>query len=186
MSDESGSEFSNRGPEAAAGADDYVRLCLELLGDRDPFAVQEATVDELRRLTAGLSRQELTRREAPGKWSILQVVCHLADTEIVYGYRMRLILAEDDPDVPAYDQDLWAENLGYQESDLGTALDELEAGRDSTLRLLRRLDEGQWRRKGRHAERGLESVRHIFRLLAAHDLIHLRQIRRIRLAHGLG
>lgn len=178
--------FSNSAGGAQDGADEYVRLCLELLGDRDPFVVQEATVGELRRLTAGLSDEELTRREGPGKWSILQVVRHLADTEIVYGYRLRLILAEDDPDVPAYDQDQWAENLGYQDADLETTLDELETGRKSTLRLLRGLDAAQWQRSGRHAERGLESVRHIFRLLAAHDLIHLRQIRRIREAHGFG
>lgn len=161
-------------------------MCLELLGEREPFSVQEGTVGELRRLTGGLSREDLTRPEAPGKWSVLQVVCHLADTEIVYGYRMRLILAEDDPDVPAYDQDLWADNLGYQEADLAATLDELVTARGGTLRLLRGLDEGQWQRRGRHAERGLESVRHIFRLLAVHDLIHLRQIERIRAAHGIG
>jgi hypothetical protein len=114
------------------------------------------------------------------------VVRHLADTEIVYGYRTRLILAEDTPQIPGFDQDLWAANLGYQEVDLAETLDELEAARKGSLRLLRRLGEAQWERFGHHSERGEESVRQIFRLLAAHDLVHRRQISRIRQAHGLG
>jgi hypothetical protein len=176
--------FANSASDAAAGAADYVARCLALLGDRDPFAVQEATPGLLRQAVAGLGRAALTRPEAPGKWSILQVVRHLADTEIVYGYRLRLILAEDEPAIPGYDQDLWAGRLGYPEEDPEASLDELETARRGTLRLLRRLDEAQWRRAGLHAERGRETVRDVFRLLAAHDLIHLRQIERIRAAHG--
>jgi len=185
MSD-SGERFSNSAGDAGAGAAEYVRACLELLGDRDPWAVQAELVPELRRLTAGLSREEMARPEGAGKWSILEVVRHLADTEIVYGYRMRLILAEDDPQIPGYDQDLWARALGYQEADLEATLLELEAARAGSLRMLRGLGEAQWERAGHHAERGRETVRGIFRLLAAHDLIHRRQIQRIRDAHGLG
>ncbi len=178
--------FSNPATSATAGAAAYVAAALDLLGDRDPIEVQEATPALLRQAVAGLDRDALTRPEAPGKWSILQVVRHLADTEIVYGYRIRLILAEDRPAIPGYDQDLWTANLGYQDEDLEASLEEMETARRGTLRLLRRLDDAQWERAGLHAERGRETVRGIFRLLAAHDLIHLRQIDRIRAAHAAG
>ena len=177
--------FANPAAGAASNAAEYVRRLLELLGDRDPFAVQEELVQALREEVAGLSRDELTRPEAPGKWSVLEVVRHLADTEIVCGYRLRLILAEDSPAIPGYDQDAWARNLRYREADLEGSLRELEALRAGNLALLRTLDEAAWQRSGHHSERGEESVRQIFRLVAAHDLLHRRQIRRIKAAHGL-
>lgn len=178
--------FSNPSAGASAGAADYIRRLLALLGDRDPFAVQESLVPSLREEVEGMSADELKRPGAPGKWSVLEVVRHLADTEIVYGYRMRLILAEDSPAIPGYDQDAWARNLRYRDADLESALRELEVLRAGDLALLRTLDEAAWERSGHHSERGEESVRQIFRLLAAHDLVHLRQIRRIKAAHGAG
>ena len=178
--------FANPASEATAKAAEYVRRLLELLGDRDPFAVQEELVPALRSEVAGLSREELTRPEAPGKWSVLEVVRHLADSEIVTGYRIRLILAADSPPIPGYDQDAWARSLRYHAADLEGALRELEALRAGNLALLGTLDEAGWERSGHHSERGEESVRQIFRLVAAHDLVHRRQIRRIKAAHGLG
>jgi len=177
--------FANPASQATANAAEYVRRLLELLGDRDPFAVQEELVPALRAEVAGLSRDELTRPEMPGKWSVLEVVRHLSDSEIVTGYRIRLILAEDSPAIPGYDQDAWARNLRYREADLEASLRELEALRAGNLALLRTLDEEEWARSGRHSERGEESVRQLFRLVAAHDLVHRRQIRRIKAAHGL-
>ena len=178
--------FANPASAATANAADYVRRLLELLGEREPFEVQEGMMAALRAEVAGLSHEELTRPEAPGKWSTLEVVRHLADTEIVYGYRIRLILAEDSPAIPGYDQDAWARNLRYREADLEASLRELEVLRAGNLALLRNLDEAAWERSGHHSERGEESVRQIFRLVAAHDLVHRRQIRRIKAAHGLG
>ena len=133
--------FANPASDASANAAEYVRRLLELLGERDPFEVQEGMVAALRMEVAGLSHEELTRPEAPGKWSVLEVVRHLADTEIVYGYRMRLILAEDSPAIPGYDQDAWAQNLRYREADLEGSLRELEVLRAGNLALLRTLDE---------------------------------------------
>jgi len=176
--------FANSSQDAKDSAATYISSLLALLGDRDPFTVQEQTPTLLRKRTAGLDRATLTRPEAPGKWSVLAVVRHLADTEIVYGYRVRLTLAHDEPEIPGYDQDLWAKRLGYADEDLAATLDELETARRGTLRLLRGLSEEQWERAGHHAERGRETVRQIFRLLAAHDLVHLRQIDRILAAHA--
>lgn len=179
------SAFSNDAAGAQASAQAYVRALLDLLGDRDPLAVQAALLDRLREAVDGLDGQALRRPEAPGKWSILEVAAHLADSELVYGYRMRLILAEDTPAIPGYDQDAWASKLRYNEADLDLLLDQLAAQRTANLALLRSLSEEEWERTGLHSERGVESVRQIARLLAAHDLVHLRQIDRIKRAHGI-
>lgn len=183
MSDRSG-RFGNPGGQAAEAAGEYTRALLELLGDRDPFEVQEELLPALEELTSGLSDDELRQPEAPGKWSIVEVVQHLADSEIIYGYRMRLIVAHDRPALPGYDQDLWADRLRYREVAFEDAVGQLRDVRRVNLRWLRTLEPGEWEREGVHGERGVESVRHVFELLAAHDLVHRRQVERIRTAIG--
>jgi len=102
--------FSNR-PGADQGA--YITGLLELLGDRDPLAVLAATPGEVRRSLEGVPEDELRRPEAPGKWSRLQVAAHLADSEVAIAWRLRLTIAQDRPPLTGYDQDAWAERLGY-------------------------------------------------------------------------
>ncbi len=163
----------------------YVTALLDLLGDRDPMDVLRETPDVLRAAVASLDDTPLRTREAEGKWSVVHVVEHLADSEAVYGYRLRSILTEDEPDLPGYDQDRWAELLRYAEGDAVEAAEVFGLLRRRTLRLLAALREEEWERAGQHGERGRESVRHIVRLLAAHDLAHLRQIERIKRAVGV-
>jgi len=170
---------------APASTVEYIESLLDVLGDRDPLTAQEAFPSTLRAAVAELSDEDLRRPERPGKWSVLQVVQHVADTELAYAYRMRMILAHDTPRIQAYDQDRWVERLRYNEVALDDALAEFEALRASNLRLLRRLSDGAWDRTGLHAERGLESIRRIAQMLAGHDLAHLHQIKRIKRAHGL-
>lgn len=172
--------FSNPAADAAAGATDYVRRLLMLLGDRDPLAVQRELVPWLRAAVDGLDERALRRPEGPGKWSILEVIRHLADSELVYRYRMRLIVAQPGAEVPAYDQDAWARRLRYDEDSVEGALEELAVLRDADLAWIAGLDDEELERSGVHAERGTESVRRIVRLLAAHDLVHRRQIERIK------
>lgn len=172
--------FSNPATDAAAAAPIYVEQMLAALGGREPLRVQERLVSDVREAVAGMDEDDVRRVEAPGKWSVVEVVQHLADTELVYGYRMRMILAHDEPEIQGYDQDLWAERLRYRDREMDDALADLESLRGVNLRLLRGLGDAEWRRTGRHSERGPESVRRVAELIAAHDLIHLRQIRRIR------
>lgn len=174
------SAFSNPATEAKDAAREYVRALLEVLGDRKPLEVLPRLMDEIRRAIDGIDPETLRKPEAPGKWSIIQVIQHLADTELVVGYRYRMILAQDSPPIPAYDQNLWADRLRYNEARLEEVLDQLRSIRESNLRLLRSLRPEEWERVGLHAERGPESVRRISELEAAHDLVHLRQIERIR------
>jgi uncharacterized damage-inducible protein DinB len=172
--------FSNRFSAARHEAGDYTQALLGLLGDREPIALLEKTPAEVARRVAGLSRDDLGRPEAQHKWSIAQVVRHLADSEIVWGYRMRRILAEDRPAIHGYDQDLWADRLHYERAEADLALAELRALRLGHVRLLRALGPAERQRVGVHTERGEESVEHMIRMYAGHDLLHLNQLDRIR------
>jgi hypothetical protein len=178
------SPFNNPAAGASGAAAAYVSALLELVGDHQPLAVMDELVPELRRLAAGLDAAELATPEAPGKWSIVAVVQHLADTEIVYGYRLRSTVAEDRPALAGYDQDAWASRLRYAEVDFDEALEQLDALRRANLRWLRTLSHQERQRVGVHSERGEESVDHGLMLLAGHDLVHRRQIARIRRAIG--
>ena len=164
----------------AADPGAYVRHMLALVGDRDPVALLEAGPGVLADAAAGLSEAGARRRPSAGAWSPLQVLRHVADSEIVYGYRMRLIAAADRPQIPGYDQDAWAEALNYHRGTVADALRDHADARRTTVRWLRALDDGQWGRVGFHSERGEESIRQIAALLAAHDLAHAAQITRVR------
>jgi len=177
--------FSNPASQAKDNAAAYVKLLMDLLGDRDPFEVQSQQLATLQAEIAGIDEATLRRPEKPGKWSIMQVIQHLADSEVVSRYRMRMILAQPAPEIQGYDQDLWATNLNYHEMDLSEALEIIRVLRAANLKMLRGLNKTQLERSGMHSERGPESVRKILQMVAAHDILHLNQIRRIKKAHGV-
>jgi uncharacterized damage-inducible protein DinB len=174
------SVFTNPANGAAEGAAAYVGAILDLLGDRDPLAVLRETPSALPRAIDRLSPRQLRQREGEGKWSIGHILQHLADADIVWAWRMRLILAQDRPPLTGYDQDLWAERLGYDEADPSEAVELFTVVRRANLRLMERASADDLKRVGSHAERGDESLEHLLRLYAGHDLLHLRQIERIR------
>jgi hypothetical protein len=174
------SVFTNPSSRSRADAAAYTAAVLDLLGVRDPLEVLRQTPTELPRAIEGLSTERLSTAEAPGKWSMRQVLQHLADSELVWGYRLRMVLAHDRPQITGYDQDLWADRLRYSEADPGRALEDFAALRQANLRLLTRASADDLNRVGVHAERGEESVAHMIRLYAGHDLLHLRQLERIR------
>jgi hypothetical protein len=126
--------------------------------------------------------QQLRQPERPGKWSIGQILQHLADSDVVWAWRMRLILAQDRPRLTGYDQDLWADRLHYDQEDPSEALELFGVLRRANLRLLERASPADLKRVGVHVERGEESLEHLRRLYAGHDLLHLRQIERVRQA----
>lgn len=172
--------LTNPAGAGPAQADAYINALLELLGERDPFRVQEELPDAVERLFTGVPDSALVRPERPGKWSMLQVLGHLADTEVINAWRIRRIVAEDRPRIEAYDQDRWAAGLRYGEDPWREVLDELAALRRRNLRLYRGLPPGAFARVGLHAERGEESVDRLLRMTAGHDLAHRRQLERIR------
>ena len=176
--------FSNPASNAAASAGAYVRALLEVLGERDPVEVLEELDGWLDRRFSGVPEASLRRPEAPGKWSAADVVQHLADSELVLGFRMRMILTEDRPAIQGYDQDKWAGTLRYPEVPLAESRAQLRALRAANLRVLRRLGPADLQRVGMHSERGPESLGHLIKLMGAHDLVHRRQIDRVLRAGG--
>jgi hypothetical protein len=110
---------------------------------------------------------------------VIQVIQHLADSDLIAGYRTRMMLSADRPPLPGYDQDHWAGEFRYDQVPLSLALNQLRALRATNLHLWKQLTPEQLNRIGLHAERGAESVSHLLRLMGAHDLVHRRQIDRI-------
>ena len=174
------SVYTNSASRSIDQARAYTAAILDLLGTRDPIDVLERTPGAIRGAIAGVSDAQLSQPESQGKWSLRQVVQHLADAELVWGYRLRMVLAQERPPLTGYDQDLWAERLHYDRAPMDEALDQFAVLRRSNLRLLADASPGDLARVGVHAERGEESVGHIIRLNAGHDLLHLRQLARIR------
>jgi hypothetical protein len=178
------SVFTNSASRSKEEAGDYTRAVLGLVGADEPIELLSRTESRLRNLVKGLSPKQLATREAPGKWSVNHVLRHLADSDIVWGWRMRMALAHDRPPITGYDQDAWADKLGYGEADADESIREFGVLRAGNLRLLKNATADDMKRVGVHAERGEESVAHMMKLYAGHDILHLNQIERIR--RGLG
>ena len=176
------SVFTNPATGAAEHAAAYTRAILGLVGDRDPNHVLREMIAALPRAIDGLSSSEIRQPEAPGKWSIAEILQHLADSEVVWAWRMRVILAQDRPPITGYDQDLWARRLRYDEAEPGDALEQFTVMRRANLRVIERASPADLERVGVHSERGAETLAHLRRLYAGHDLMHLNQIERVRRA----
>lgn len=178
------SVFTNPAATSAEHASAYTAAVLDLLGATDPFEVLRSTASALERAVRELSHDQTTQPESAGKWSIRHVLQHLADSELVWGYRLRMVLAHDRPPLSGYDQDLWAERLRYDQAEAQQAVRDFATMRNANLRLLAGASGADLERVAVHVERGEESVAHMVRLYAGHDLLHLRQIDRIRRAVG--
>jgi hypothetical protein len=163
----------------------YVESRLALVEGRDTVALLEDAPSRIASVLEGVTEEAARRPKAPGAWSILQVLRHLADSEIVYGYRLRQIVASDRPAIAGYDQEDWAGTLEYHRGTVADALEDYASARRGTVRFLRSLPEAAWERVGLHSERGEESVRRTVALLAAHDIGHEQQIGRVRSILGV-
>ncbi|HZQ85988.1 MAG TPA: DinB family protein [Acidimicrobiales bacterium] len=136
-----------------------------------------ATVRDLVSLTSGVPEDHLTREPAPGEWPVDMVVAHLADAEMVWGMRLRQILTSDDPDLPGFDQDVWADRFGGLDEEVHLSLARWRALREANLRVFHSMDEHEWEYAGMHEERGRITVADLADILADHDRQHLDQIR---------
>jgi DinB superfamily len=149
---------------------------------KEPVAVQAATATKLDNLIQGISAAELRKRPAPEKWSVSEIIAHLADGEIVSGFRVRLILGSPGISIVSFDQDKWLISGHYDKRDPQKSVEQFRVLREGNLALLRSLEPEQWKHYGVHSERGQESIEHMVRMFAGHDINHLQQIERI-LAH---
>ena len=174
------SVFSNTSKDAPELRAQYAKAVLGLVNDREPLEILKETPGALARSVATLTPEKIRKPEAPGKWSVGMVLRHLADTDVVWGWRMRLILAQDRPTITGFDQDLWADRLDYAAADPNDSLETFVVLRRDNLRLIERATPEDLQRVGVHAERGEESAGYLVRLYAGHDLMHLAQIERIK------
>ncbi|MGC1437520.1 MAG: DinB family protein [Terriglobales bacterium] len=161
----------------------YIERILGFIDGKDPLRVQRETPKKLQTLIKPLSKKQLTQRPEAGKWSIAEILAHLADTELVGGWRMRLILGSNGVSVQPFDQDVWAETLGYSRRDAKVSLETFRVLRESNLAMLKALPKNLWENYGMHQERGKETIAHIVRMFAGHDLNHLAQVEKITKAN---
>lgn len=126
-----------------------------------------------------ITPDELDGRPAPGKWSVREIVHHLGDSEMTAAVRLRLLLAQERPQIQAYDQDEFARRLHYDRPH-ETSLELFRYARESTAELLERLEAADWRREGTHSELGPFSVERWLEIYAEHAHKHATQIRAAR------
>ena len=158
---------------------DYTQRILSYVEGKNPLAVQATTASRLARLIRGVPVTMLRKRPAPNKWSVSEIIAHLADGEIVGAFRLRFILGSPGAEIVAYDQDQWVTSGHYEKRDPRKSLEQFRLLREGTLALLRSLDPEQWKLHGMHSERGRESIERIVRMFAGHDINHLEQIEKI-------
>jgi tRNA-binding protein len=157
----------------------YTARMLACAGDGDPRLVLQHTAGRIGALIATRTDAELRWTPSPDRWSIAQILAHLADAEVVSAYRVRMILAASGTPIQAFDQNAWARELDSENRDAFASLALFKALRTSLLALLENADEQTLERFGMHAERGKETIRHLLRLYAGHDVNHLQQIERL-------
>jgi len=149
----------------------------KFLEGREPAALVREFPGKLSEVMERLGAEGWGRRLAPGKWTVAEILCHLADTEIAFGFRWRQALAEENHVVQTFDQDLWAPRYPTTPGD--EALRTFLAVRRWNVLLLDRLNAADWRRPVMHPEQGTLEFETLVGIMAGHDLNHLAQLETI-------
>jgi hypothetical protein len=147
------------------------------LGTRDPLKVVATTARHLEQLSVALGPARIEESPAPGKWSPLEILCHLADCEIAFGFRLRQALAVDHYIIQPFDQELWARS--YSGYDAQAAMMTFSCVRQWNLMLLRSVPAEALSKQILHPERGELTFRELIETIAGHDLNHLAQLEAI-------
>jgi len=161
-----------------SGAQAYREKLFNLVAGRDPIDVMEQTGSTLADIVGRHPAAVLRARPFDGKWTPNEIIGHLTDSEWVYGYRLRLILSEDDPAILGTEQDRWVSSLKHNEGEPSELVEVFRTLRGFNLTVWRRSSPDDLNRSGRHSERGSESLGVMLRMVAGHDLSHLDQIKR--------
>lgn len=157
-------------------AQQYIQRILGHVEGRDAISVQKSTAAKLRKLIRGLTPKQLKWKPEPEKWSIAEILAHLADAEIVAGWRMRLIVGASGTTIQPFDQNVWASVFEYGKRDAKRSLELFRVLRENNLAMLKALPREAWDNYGMHLERGKETIAHLTRMFAGHDTNHARQI----------
>ena len=162
-------------PDASAEPAKYKQALLDLIGDANPLDTFEATVPQWRDLTRGLTPAQLAAEPSDGEWSVAAITGHLFDVDLVQGFRWRLMLTEDNPTYPGYNEKLWTP---MPRLPFGQLLDAWAGLRAANLLVLQSAWPAAAERTAMHAEQGPESFGQTLRKIAGHDVAHLNQLRR--------
>jgi DinB family protein len=153
----------------------YTARILGKLNGMDPIKVLELSSSRLQTLVNRLHQAQ----NSPGLWSAAEILAHLAESEIVYGYRIRKALNANGSAIEATDQEVWVKNAGYLQKDAELALSLFQAVRKANIAFLKSLTPQQMENFGIHSERGKESIAQMARMIAGHDINHLQQLEKL-------
>jgi hypothetical protein len=143
----------------------------------------EKSPKEIAAAVSGLSEKVLRYKPSPEKWCVLEILGHLADVEIIYGYRLRQMLADTKPVIAPLDQDAWARNLNYMDSPISELVAFYGLGRHHNMRLLRRLTISDLSKSAFHPELQREmTVADLVERMGEHGAAHLEQIEELKVA----
>lgn len=157
----------------------YIQRMLAHVDGKEGLKVQAATAAKLSRLVRNVPPAKLRKRPAPEKWSVAEILAHLADTEFAIGFRLRSILGTPGCAISAFNQDAWASSMDYSRRNVRESIHNFRSVRQANLDLLKHVRPEQWKDYGMHSERGRETIEHIVRLIAGHDLNHIGQVEAI-------
>ena len=158
---------------------EYLERIRSLTQDSDFLALQREAPSILACLIDGALPSDLIRRPSPEKWSVGEILAHMAEDEVVSHWRYRQMLELDGVQLTSFDQDLWAKVGDYGSRNPHESLEFFRLTRNANLQMLERLTPEQLRQGGTHAERGRITVEALARHMAGHDANHIQQIRKI-------
>jgi hypothetical protein len=157
----------------------YRENLFRLLGRKSPLRVLAQTAPALDAILRKHPAKALRTRPGAGKWTPNEVIGHLTDSEWVYGYRLRLILSQENPAILATDQDSWVARQRHNDREPSELVEMFRTMRRFNLAAWESLSGADFKRSGQHNERGREPLGMMLRMMAGHDLSHLEQIRRL-------
>jgi uncharacterized damage-inducible protein DinB len=144
-----------------------------------------ASARQLREGVAGLSLEQLKQRPIAGKWSTLEVVCHIADFEIVFADRIKRVIAEDKPNLPSGDDKVFAAHLRYHDRDADNEIALVDAIHRQVAAILRTLKPEDFQRTGIHSEAGTMTLESLVDCASSHITHHLKFVAEKRRAMGM-
>jgi hypothetical protein len=160
-------------------AQQYIQRILGYVEGQDAIKVQRTTASKLKKSVQGLTPKQLKWRPEPTKWSIAEILAHLADAEVVASWRMRSVIGENGITIQPFDQDAWASVFEYRDRDAKRSLEVFRVLRENNLAMLKEISRETWDHYGMHLERGKETIAHLARMFAGHDTNHVLQVERI-------